>query len=102
MNRTEALTSLLQVEFPDKSIEKEFTDAGLNMTEIYTKADEQTIGSIAINLLQGLLSTPDVSEGDQSIRYDRKMVMARLSFLSSKYEVETVSIPTVKSAGHKW
>lgn len=100
MTNKEALTASLQVEFPDSSIDKALIDADITGTDTYTLANTKVIDEMAIELLQGLLSTPDVSEGDMSIKYDRKAVQARVDYLMGKSG--KVSQPKVRDVSHLW
>jgi hypothetical protein len=96
MTNKEALIAVLQVSVPDNSADKVLLDAGITGTDAYSAGNSKAIDLCAIDALQGLLSTPDVSEGGYSVRYDRAAVQARLQYLSTKNGVVNPGAPSVK------
>ena len=92
-----ALVAVVQVSgIPDDSLVKALLDAGIIDTDQYTSDLSDDIDLVAIEVLQGLLSQPDISEGGYSIRYDRAAISKRLEFLASKQEVDITGGPTVR------
>src|SRR5687767_7122833 len=101
MTNKEALIAVLMVSVPDDSIDKTLIDASITADDNYTAGNKQKIGECAIEILQALLSVPDVSEGDLSIKYDRGAVQKRLGILIEKYTPSVVEKPTIKAV-HLW
>lgn len=97
MTNKEALIAVLRVSVPDNSLEKAMIDNDVSGNEQYSKSAEKSIDLCAIDVLQGLLSEPDVSEGGYSINYDRDAVKERLAYLSEKNDLVDQLKPTVKA-----
>lgn len=95
LTRYEALSAVVGVDYPQAIAEKAFIDLGLYGEEEYTPADAVTIDSIAINIL-GSLMVESVSEGGYSIKFNSKLVEARLAELKSKYN-PSIGKPSVKA-----
>lgn len=96
MTNKAALVAVLQVSVPSDSADKVLLDAGIDGTATYSKDDASAIDLAAIDVLQGLLSTPDVTEGGYSIHFDRNAVQARLQYLCNKNGVSNPGAPVVK------
>jgi hypothetical protein len=99
MTIKEALISVLQVSMPDGSIEKALTDNGLTSSDEYAASKAKAIDECAIELLHGLLSAPNISEGGYSISYDRNAVKERIIMLAKKHnltEYTAIYSPAVK------
>lgn len=90
MTNKEALIAVLRVNIPDNSLVKALLDNDVTDSETYTKTKEKSIDLCAIDLLAGLLSEPDVSEGGYSIKYDRAAVQKQLLFLAKKHNVTDI------------
>lgn len=90
MTNKEALAATLQTSVPDLSLEKALADRDIDSADDYESANLELIDRSAIDLLWGLLSAPDISEGGYSIRYDRNTVKSRLLFLAGKYNVTDI------------
>ena len=90
MTNKEALIAVLRVSVPDNTLEKALLDQGVTGASTYSAASAQIIDLCAIDVLVGLLSEPDVSEGGYSIRYDRKAVEQQVLFLAKKHNVTAV------------
>lgn len=100
MTNKEALIAVLRVDLPDNSLEKSMMDQGVTPGDGYTTDNAKAIDLCAVDLLAGLLSQPDVSEGGFSLKYDRASIKERLLFLARKHNVTTVLAqfkPTVTS-----
>lgn len=85
MTNKEALAAVVRVSIPDSSYEKSMLDRDVNPAATYTKENAEAIDLCAIELLSGLLSDPDVSEGGYSIKFDRGAVQKRLISLATKH-----------------
>ncbi|HEY4207985.1 MAG TPA: DUF6706 family protein [Puia sp.] len=104
MTNKEALIACLQVvTMPDNALVKALIDRSVVGTVDYTAASASGIDLATIDLLQGLLSNPDITEGGYSIRFDRTAVQNRLLFLARKNNATEViaaiaPVPTIKGA----
>ena len=99
MIKKEALIATCQASVPDGSLDIALINKGLTGTDVYAASDQQAIELCAIDVLQGLLASPDISEGGYSVRFDRKAVQARILFLAQKNGVTSITdalTPTVK------
>jgi hypothetical protein len=90
MTNKEALIAVLRVNIPDNSLVKALLDNDVSDSGTYTKTDEQSIDLCAIDLLAGLLSEADVSEGGYSIKNDRAAVLKQILFLARKHNVTDI------------
>jgi hypothetical protein len=97
MTNKEALVGVVRVSVPDHSLEKAMIDNDVTGGSTYVKLNEKSIDLCAIDVLQGLLSEPNVSEGGYSISYDRKAVLDRLNYLNQKHGLVDAAKPTVTS-----
>jgi hypothetical protein len=102
MTKKEALIAALQISVEDATLEKALIDNDVIGSETYTKSNATTIDLCAIEVLQGILSIPDVTEGGYSVKYDRAAVQARLTYLSIKNGVDNPSIPRITDASNRW
>lgn len=84
MTKQEAVVATCQASVPSNSIQLALTNRGLNGTDPYMAADQTDIELASIDVLYGLLSTPDITEGGYSIKFDRSSIQARLLFLAKK------------------
>ena len=90
MTKKEALIAVLQLSVPDITLEKAMIDKGITGSDAYTSSAEEEVDLCAIRILQGLMATPDVSEGDLSLKYDRKYIQSTLLFLAQKWKVSEI------------
>lgn len=95
MTNKEALLAVVQTSVPDNSVEKALVDAEIVAGEQYSPSQMKEIDLCAIELLRGLLSTPDISEGQYSIKLDRKAVQERLGYLEGKHGLSSSSQPRI-------
>lgn len=102
MTNKEALIAALQTSVEDATLDKVLIDLDVVGSDTYSKVNATAIDKCAIEVLQGILSMPDVSEGGYSVKYDRKAIEARLSFLSQKTGVADPSKPTINDASNRW
>lgn len=82
MTNKEALVAALQVSVDDNTLEKALLDNDITGSAVYDKTKAADIDLCAINVLQSILATADVSEGGYSVRYDRTAIQARLQYLA--------------------
>lgn len=90
MTNKEALIAVLRVNVPDNTLVKAMLDRDVAEAATYSKDNSKDIDLCAIDVLAGLLSEPDVSEGGFSIRYDRNAVKEHLLFLAKKHNVTEI------------
>lgn len=90
MTNKEALLAVLRISVPDNSLEKALTDREVTGGSTYTKDNAKNIDLCAIDIFQGLLTEPDVSEGDYSIKFDRDAVKEHLLLLAKKHDVTEI------------
>ena len=95
-NKAALIAVLHGIQVPDDSLEKAMTDNDVTGSGNYVKVNAKAIDLCAIDVLQGILSEPDVQEGDYSIQYDRNAIRARLDYLNEKNDL-TSSAPTITS-----
>lgn len=98
MTNKEALVAVLGgFEVPDDTLEKALLDVGIRGAQEYVSDNAEDIDVCAIDILQLLLSVPNVSEGGYSISYDRGAIKERLNFLSAKHSLLNPLSPYVTS-----
>lgn len=95
MTNKEALKEVLMVSVSDLALDKALLDADITGNNTYAKENKGNIDLCAIEVLTWLLSTPDISEGDYSVSYDRKAVQSRLDLLNLKYNPTSVTKPKI-------
>ena len=85
MTNKEALVATLQANVPDNSLEKALADRAVVSAAIYGPTQTAGVEQAAMDILWGVLTSADVSEGGYSVRYDRAAIKSRLIFLAKKY-----------------
>ncbi len=90
MTNKEALIAVLRVSVPDNTLEKALADQEVTAAGTYAKANAKSIDLCAIDVLTGLLSEPDISEGGYSIKYERDAVQQHLVILARKHNITEV------------
>jgi hypothetical protein len=101
VTKKEALIATCQASVPDGSLELALINKGLTGTDAYSAADQPAIELCAIDVLNGLLAQPDVTEGGYSVRFDRASVQKRVLFLAQRNNVTAVTdavTPKVRGA----
>lgn len=88
MTNKEALVAELQVSAPVLSMEKAMIDNAIEPGDTYGSSTSKAIGLCAIQILEGMLAQPDVSEGGYSIKQNANII-ARLNLLKAKHSVST-------------
>lgn len=96
MTNKEALVAALMVSVSDNSLEKAMIDGGVTSAAQYTLSDAKAIDLCVINVLQSVLSSPNISEGGYSIEHDRPALQARLVQLQQKHGLISTG-PKVKA-----
>src|SRR5690348_16620952 len=102
MTNKDALVAVIQTDVDDNILEKSFLDQGVSSTDVYTAAASASIDLCAIDVLEGLLSTPDVSEGGSSVSYDRNAIQARLNFLYGRAGITPPTGAVVRDKSYLW
>lgn len=108
MTNKEALLAVLQdVTVPALAADKVLLDASIDGTASYAGDSAKAIDLCAIELLYGLYTSPDVSEGGYSVSHPDflRKIEKRLLYLSKKHGVEDqypIERPTVKDATNRW
>jgi hypothetical protein len=102
MNKKEALIAVIQMNVPDNSLEKALLDNDLVSDDDYTKEDKEDIDFCAVDLLRGLWSAPNISEGGYSISFDRAAIKERLSALCNDLGLEDPTKAMVRGADNVW
>jgi hypothetical protein len=100
MINKEALVAVVQVSVSDITLEKALLDQDVLPTVDYASANARSIDLAAICVLEGLISTADVSEGGFTVRYDRAAIERRIESL--KYKTGIISAPVIRDASNKW
>jgi hypothetical protein len=106
MTVKDALKAELQVSVSEALINKNLvgngflieTDDAYNAdTDIYKPADHDVIiDKMIISILAGLISFPNISEGQYSVQYDRAWMASRVDYLCSLRGVSNPLRPTIK------
>ena len=108
MTNREALKAVLQdVTAPDLTLDKVLLDSNIDGTANYEAANAKPIDLCAIDILYGVYTAPDVSEGGFSVGHPDflRKLKERLLYLSKKNGVEANYpglMPTVKDATNRW
>jgi hypothetical protein len=102
MTNKEALIAVVQVSVDDNTLVKALLDQDASDSENYTTANSSLINKAAIDVLEGLLSRPDVSEGGFSESFDRGAIEKRLDRLYQKEGLTNPRTPIVRNASNRW
>ncbi len=99
MTKLQALQSVVSDSVDPMILEKALIDAGITASDAYEAADKEPIDKAAIPVLQGLLSSANVSEGGFSKSYDRDAIQVRLTQLCKKYGIkDETNVPIIKGS----
>lgn len=104
MNLKEALQAVIQDTVSDNLLEKALLDYELTSTDTYDADKSAGVDLAAIDVIQGLLSAPNVSEGGYSVTRNYAALNAKLLFLARKHGVLDVleqQAPSVKGV-RRW
>lgn len=102
MTNKEALVAVVQVSVDDNVLEKALLDQNIKSDYDYKVANSSSISKAAIDILEGLLSRADVSEGAFSEKFDRSAIQARLTVLYKKAGITQASTPVLRDASNRW
>lgn len=103
MTNLEALQAALSpISYESITAEKAMLDNDIVGTAQYSKSNTASIDRTALAVLETLLSTSDVSEGDLSIKYDRSAIMKRIDMINSRLSVASASVPKITNKSHLW
>lgn len=98
MTVKEALISTVNFPLPENRIEKSLIDAGLSGQATYGQSDAQAVDMCMAGLLLTLITSPDVTEDDVSIKLPSREVLmkVRVSLIDKWAPVVVDSKPIVK------
>lgn len=101
MTLLEAIKATIGMDAPEATILKAFADNGgveSSLTESYNPAtDKDRVNAIAADVLLVLQSSPDISEGDYSIKQNKDGIAARLKALQG-----TTTGATIQDISYLW
>jgi hypothetical protein len=102
MTNKEALAAVIQTDVDDNILDKSFLDQNVTSSDLYVAANSRSIDLCAIAVLEGLLSTPNISEGGSSVNYDRNAILNRIKSLYNKVGLTMPSGATVSDKSSVW
>lgn len=100
MTNKEALQAVIVEKASDNLLDKALLDQSITGAAAYTASDASKIDLAAIDVLQSLLSVPNVSEGGYSVSYDRTAILNRIEMLRAK--TNTTLRPVIRDASNRW
>lgn len=92
------------IELTDAEVDAALIDQGLNPVNQYTADASRPTKLAIVEIIPGLLLSPDTTEGGYSVKWDRAAVKAYYSLLCAqlgKPDLLTVQ-PKIKSKSHLW
>ena len=98
MTKKEMLTALMMVSVSAIIIDKALIDADVNGDEEYTKEAVSEIDAAEFEVLKVIISRPDISEGDLTIKQSIEGVKLRLQYLAKKLGRESELTTSKESA----
>jgi hypothetical protein len=102
MTNKDRLISFLGFAPPNESIDGELIDAGIDGSDDYDISLKDGLKLMAIRILQLILTTADVSDGNaaagfvHSIKFDRVAVLARIKLLENELGIDAGTLPTIR------
>jgi hypothetical protein len=84
MTNKEALTAVIGFTVSDSLLEKALADSNLQGATVYSRDNGPAIDSMAVDVLFAAWSTPDVSEGGYSVKFDRNAMQKKIEALAGK------------------
>jgi hypothetical protein len=102
MTNKEALVAVVQVSVDDNVLEKALLDQTITSSETYAAIKSSNINKAAIDVLEGLLSRADVSEGGFSEKFDRSAIEKRLNRLYEKEGLTSTSQAVIIDRSNRW
>jgi hypothetical protein len=101
-NRQALEAELFGIDVPANLVLKALADNELAETQDYDSIESfEAIKICAKQICEAILSTPDVSEGDMSIKYDRSAIQARLILIDASLESKA-PIPEIRGRSNVW
>lgn len=98
MTNGEAVSAVAGTAISANSVEKALTDIGLSTEGYYVVENAAKIDLATIEILKGLLATADITEGGYSIKYDRSVILKRITELGTKNNLPEYGVrPTVRA-----
>jgi len=98
MTNKERLISLLGFAPPVNSAEGALLDAGISETGLYDGSNKDQLKTIAIELMQLLLTTADTENTTTGfqVKYDRGSILKRIKALQDELGITSALTPTIK------
>jgi hypothetical protein len=87
MTKKEALIAVLRLDVPDNTLDKALLDQEITGGDTYTTEDAEDIDMALLAILKSILHAPDISEGQYSIKYDRRIIAQRIASIEAQYEI---------------
>ncbi len=98
MTNKEAVIAALQIiGYSDIAVEKALLDAGIDGNGTYTPDTGAQIDSVAVEVLQGMLSLASVSEGGYSVSYSVAGIEARIDYLNGRNGISAQPTVTARN-----
>lgn len=103
----ETITSKLRrynIELTEAEIDAELIAQGLTPEDEFSVSADKQIKLALVRMIPELLLSPDIQEGDLSIRFDRQAIMKYYSYLCKELGVpdKLNSKPTIRSKSNYW
>lgn len=102
MTNKEALVAVIQCSVDDNTLLKALLDQDVSDSGTYDKANASSINKAAIDVLEGLLSRADVSEGGFSESFDRSAIEKRLNLLYKKEGLTKPGTAVIRDVSNRW
>lgn len=102
MTNKEALVAVCQVSVDDNVLEKALADQDVTAADTYASSGSDSINKAAIDVLEGVLSRANVSEGGFSESFDRKAIENRLKILYSKTGKINPGGAVIRDVSNRW
>jgi hypothetical protein len=103
MTNKERLISLMGFSPDGNAVDGALIDAGITGSDAYDGSNSDDLKTVAIDLMELLLTTPDTTnETGFLIKYDRAMVLARISQLKTDLGLVQVDVGVTITAKSLW
>ncbi len=92
MTNKEALSAKAQCTVPDASLDVVLIDKGIDPNGVYTAGNTEDIELACVDLLFGMYTQQDVSEGGYSISHPDflRKIKERILFFARKYKLDDI------------